>query len=70
MSAELLQSISIGCLSLFLIIMLIHPKWRKKITEPHIYSSKRSFVSSLANLLEFIFYPILWIFKILKSLFH
>lgn len=58
MSAELLQSISIGCLSLFLIIMiimLIHPKWRKKITEPHIYSSKRSFVSSLANLLEFIF---------------
>lgn len=73
MNTESLQSIIMIFLSLFLIvifIMLIHPQWRKKITEPQIYSPKNKSTLYIADLLSLIIYPIIWLFKILKSLFN
>ncbi|PJI36545.1 hypothetical protein CU318_03195 [Acinetobacter pseudolwoffii] len=72
MTSELLLIIiqaSIGIFALVIVIMLIYPKWRKKITEPKGDTSKCQRGSNWADGLEFIFYPIYWLIKIIIAIF-
>ena len=63
-----LQSIVSISLMLFLfciLIMLIHPKWRKKITEPKLYS-KSTTTNNLGDLVELITLPLKLLFNLFK----
>ena len=65
-----LQSIISLSLMLFLfciLIMLIHPKWRKKITEPDITTRKQPSVINLSDLLDILYLPIKAILKLFSS---
>ena len=72
MTPELLQTFIQCALGLFLIgiiLMLFHRKWRKKITEPEVYSPKKQQGIGLFYGIEFILYPFFWLFKIIFSIF-
>ena len=72
MTSELLLTIiqvSIGIFVLVIVIMLIYPKWRKKITEPKGDTSKRQRGSDWADGLELIFIPIYWLIKLIAGIF-
>jgi len=60
---------SIGIFVLVIVIMLIYPKWRKKITEPKADTSKRQRHSDWADGLELIFTPIYWLIKLIIGIF-
>ena len=72
MTPELLLTIIqafIGIFVLVIVIMLIYPKWRKKITEPKGDTSKRQRGSDWADGLELIFIPIYWLIKLIAGIF-
>lgn len=72
MTPELLLftiQIAIGIFALVIVIMLIHPKWRKKITEPKGNTFKRQRGSDWADGLELIFIPISWLIKLIAGIF-
>jgi len=72
MTPELLLftlQIAIGIFALVIVIMLIYPKWRKKITEPKGDTSKRQRGSHWADGLELIFIPIYWLIKLIAGIF-
>ena len=62
MTSELLQTIiqcALGLTLILIIVMLIHPKRRKKLTQPEVYSPRKQRGIDLVCGIEFIFYPIL-----------
>lgn len=72
MTVELLQRLIIWGLVLFLviiIIVLIVPKWRKKITEPEMYSKRDNNLTHFPDLIGLIYYPIIWLFRLIMSIF-
>lgn len=72
MTVELIQSLIIWGLALFLvsiIIVLIVPKWRKKITKPKIYSKRDNDLTQFPNLIGIIYYPVIWLFRLIMSIF-
>ncbi|OTG70311.1 hypothetical protein B9T23_16355 [Acinetobacter terrae] len=72
MTLELLQTIiqcALGLFLIFIIVILIHPKWRKGITEPEVYSPRKQRGIGLFYGMDFILYPIFWLFKIIFSIF-
>ena len=72
MTSELLQTIiqcALGLTLILIIVMLIHPKWRKKLTQPEVYSPRKQRGIGLVCGIEFIFYPIFGLFKIIFSIF-
>lgn len=60
-------SISLMLFLIFILIMLIHPKWRKKITEPDITTRKQPSVINLSDLLDILYLPIKAILKLFSS---
>ena len=72
MTSELLQTIiqcALGLILILIIVMLTHLKWRKKLTQPEVYSPRKQRGIGLVCGIEFIFYPILGFFKIIFSIF-
>ncbi|OTG62957.1 hypothetical protein B9T25_14235 [Acinetobacter sp. ANC 4470] len=72
MTAELLQKLIIWGLILFLlgiILILIFPKWRKKITEPKVYSKRDNIFIYIPDFIGLIFYPVIWLFRLIMSVF-
>ncbi|ENV81970.1 hypothetical protein F941_02415 [Acinetobacter bouvetii DSM 14964 = CIP 107468] len=72
MAPELLQSIiqcALGLILILIIVMLTHLKWRKKPTQPEVYSPKKQRGIGLLYGIKFISYPILGLFKIIFSIF-
>lgn len=72
MTPELLLTIiqsAIGLFTIIIIVILIHPKWRKEITEPEVYSPRKQRGIGLFYGMDFILYPIFWLFKIIFSIF-
>ncbi|MDM1334464.1 hypothetical protein HXZ93_00125 [Acinetobacter pseudolwoffii] len=72
MTPELLLTIIqtlIGLFALVIIILLIMIKWRKRLSaaQPVPYRKQRGL--GLADGLEFIFYPIYWLIKIIIAIF-
>ena len=61
--------IAIGIFAVVIVILLIIPKWRKKLTQPEAYSPRKQRGIGLLYGIEFIFYPILGLFKIIFSIF-
>ena len=60
-------SISLMLFLIFILIMLIQPKWRKKITEPDITTRKQPSVINLSDLLDILYLPIKAILKLFSS---
>lgn len=58
-----------GLFLLVLIVMLIHPKWRKGLFRPYPESTRHHKLGNLADGLELIFTPIMWIIKIIVGIF-
>lgn len=72
MTPELLLftiQIAISIFVLVIVIMLIYPKWRKKITDPKGNTPKRQRGSDWADGLELIFIPIYWLIKLIAGIF-
>ncbi|MFD1436956.1 hypothetical protein HLH14_12315 [Acinetobacter sp. ANC 4282] len=72
MTPELLLTIiqsAIGLFTIIIIVMLIHPKWRKRITEPKEDTPIKQRGYGLFYGMEFILYPVFWLFKIIFSIF-
>ena len=60
----------LGGLFLFILaIMLLHPKWRKGLFAPYPETTRRSKLTHLADGIELIFTPIIWIIKIIIGIF-
>ncbi|MQW92268.1 hypothetical protein GHJ48_07665 [Acinetobacter sp. dk771] len=62
----------LGLASLFLLIltiMLLHPKWRKGLFQAYPETARRSKLAHLADGLELLIYPIIWLFKIIAAIF-
>ncbi|MFW1755358.1 hypothetical protein [Acinetobacter wanghuae] len=58
-----------GLFLLTLIIMLLHPKWRKGLFQAYPETARRSKLTHLADGLELLIYPIIWLFKIISATF-
>ena len=58
-----------GLFLIILAIMLLHPKWRKGLFTPYPETARRSKLAYLADGLELLIYPIIWLFKIIAAIF-
>ena len=72
MTPELLNiiiQIIISLFALVIIILLIIPKCRKRLSEMQSTPSRKQRSLDLVDGLEFIFYPIYWLIKIIIAIF-
>ncbi len=72
MTPELLNAIiqiAIGLFALVIIILLIIPKSRKRLSKAHPEPRRKQRSLDLVDGLKFIFYPIYWLIKIIIAIF-
>lgn len=71
MTPELLLTIiqiAIGLFALVIIILLLIPKCRKQLSELQAEPRRKQRGLGLANGIEVIFYPIVWLFRIIAAI--